>query len=89
MRAIGVAMALLITAALSPPAVAYSLKSHEGSDGCNEDGGSGGGCEVYCDNGDLAGVMYFNGNGWTDGVASFSTDMQDAIGQVLLYKGCT
>jgi|ERR1051326_2683938 hypothetical protein len=30
--------------------------------------GNGEECRVYCDNGDLAGSMFFNGSVWTDGV---------------------
>jgi hypothetical protein len=56
--------AAAITAALvSTPAAsfAYSLQGK----GCDRDGTE---CKVYCNNGNLAGSMYWNGSVWTDGV---------------------
>ena len=54
---------VLFVTALALPAVAhaYSLKG----EGCE---GNGNACQVYCDNGILAGEMYWNGSVWTDGV---------------------
>jgi hypothetical protein len=45
-------------------ALAYSLKNAT-ADGC---GGDGSECVVYCNNGQRAGSMYWNGSVWTDGV---------------------
>ena len=47
-------------ASWASPAWAYTL---QGS-GCGKDGSE---CRVYCNNGALAGVMYWNGSVWTDG----------------------
>ncbi len=45
----------------STSSFAYRLEG----DGC---GGNGKECKVYCDTGQLAGSMYWNGSVWTDGV---------------------
>jgi hypothetical protein len=47
----------------STASFAYTLQGN----GC---GGNGEECKVYCDTGDLAGSMYWNGSVWTDGVKS-------------------
>lgn len=57
-------IALFFCAITLPVAAhAYTLKGS----GCE---GNGKACEVYCDNGTLAGTMYWNGSKWTDGVKS-------------------
>ena len=50
-----------ITFGLVPAASAYKLRGS----GCS---GNGEECQVFCDSGDLAGSMYWNGSVWTDGV---------------------
>jgi hypothetical protein len=49
------------------PAYAYKLKSPSNPNDCAPDGSP---CTVMCDNGSVAGVMYWNGSVWTDGVKS-------------------
>lgn len=46
-------------------AFAYQLVKSPGGGACTQDGST---CNVYCDNGYLAGSMNWNGNVWTDGV---------------------
>jgi hypothetical protein len=53
------ALALLASAAL-----AYSTKTDDGA-ACQKDGSA---CNVYCDSGTRAGIMYWNGGLWSDGV---------------------
>lgn len=48
-------------------AFAYTLKKEKGGGACEEDGST---CVVYCDNGERAGAMNWNGSVWTDGVRS-------------------
>lgn len=52
---------LSVTAA---QASAYTLQKPNGG-ACTKDGSE---CQVYCDNRQLAGSMYWNGSVWTDGV---------------------
>lgn len=47
------------------PAAAYELRKADGTIGCDPDGSE---CIVFCDNGERAGSMYWNGSVWTDGV---------------------
>jgi hypothetical protein len=48
------------------PAFAYQLKlASDNSKDCQADGST---CQVYCNNGHLAGSMNWNGSVWTDGV---------------------
>jgi hypothetical protein len=65
-----IVMFLSITAmvfiASASPASAYELRAANGGS-CGEDGRT---CNVYCDNGQLAGSMNWNGSVWTDGVKS-------------------
>jgi hypothetical protein len=49
------------------PASAYSMRNTANGGPCVADGSA---CEVLCDNGTLAGTMYWNGNVWTDGTKS-------------------
>lgn len=51
----------MATALIPEAAFAYTLKGA----GCD---GNGQECQVFCDNGTLAGSMYWNGSYWTDGV---------------------
>jgi hypothetical protein len=48
------------------PAFAHTTRKPDNGF-CTSDGNP---CNVYCDNGQLAGVMYWNGSVWTDGVKS-------------------
>jgi hypothetical protein len=57
--------ATIATLLFSTPASAYSLQSEPNTKGCDGDGS---GCIVFCNNGNRAGEMYFNGGRWTDGV---------------------
>jgi hypothetical protein len=68
-----IAFATLSVLLFAPPVFAYYTQNENGN-GC---GGDGSGCNVYCDNDDLAGTMYWNGSVWTDGVkwnADFETE---------------
>lgn len=65
----GAIVGLLALAALAGPSRAQSYESEQGTNGCDGDGG---GCIIRCYNGDVAGVMYFNGSTWSDGVRSGS-----------------
>jgi hypothetical protein len=60
------AFSLIALCLFAGPACAYSTKKDDGAV-CNKDGTA---CDVYCDNGDFAGWMYWDGNSWTDGVRS-------------------
>lgn len=51
---------------IASPALAYYTENDEGG-GCSADGSA---CNVYCDNDDRAGIMFWNGSVWTDGVKS-------------------
>lgn len=59
---LGIAILLIPVA----PASAYSLRS-AANGSCAADGSA---CNVFCNNGDLAGTMFWNGSIWTDGVKS-------------------
>lgn len=59
-----VTLALLVAG--SQGAAAYQLKKSNGT-ACTSDGST---CNVFCDNGQLAGSMNWNGSVWTDGVKS-------------------
>jgi hypothetical protein len=52
---------------IASPAAACQLRSEASGGPCAADGS---GCKVFCDDGQLAGVMYWNGSVWTDGVKS-------------------
>jgi hypothetical protein len=58
-----IALSLLIAAG---PVSAFQVRGPNGSP-CSKDGST---CNVYCDNGELAGSMNWNGTVWTDGVKS-------------------
>jgi len=57
-------------------AYAYSIN-------CNSSGDS---CTVTCDNGQRAGVMYWNGSRWSDGIRS-STDKDELAKQIVAAQG--
>jgi len=79
-----IAVALLVVAL---PAAAYQLQSAPNGGSCNRDGS---GCKVICDNGQIAGVMYWNGSVWTDGVKS-DPDMNAEARKICAANGsaCT
>ena len=52
---------------VTSPAFACQVRSASGGGSCSKDGST---CNVYCDNGQLAGSMNWNGTVWTDGVKS-------------------
>jgi hypothetical protein len=60
---IAAAFSLILVAS---SAFAYQLKKSDNTD-CTSDGST---CNVYCDNGHLAGSMNWNKSVWTDGVKS-------------------
>jgi len=43
-------------------------------------------CTVTCDNGQLAGTMYWNGSQWSDGIRS-STDKNKLAEQIVAAQG--
>lgn len=51
--------------AAASSASAYQLVKSSGGGSCTQDGST---CNVFCDNGYLAGSMNWNGSVWTDGV---------------------
>jgi hypothetical protein len=79
-----IALALTIAAA---PASAYQLRSASNGGSCSKDGST---CKVYCDNGQLAGSMNWNGSVWTDGVKS-DPDMNAEARKICVANGsaCT
>jgi hypothetical protein len=79
-----IAFVLIITAA---PASACKLRSASNGGSCSKDGST---CNVYCDNGQLAGSMNWNGSVWTDGV-KWSPDMNDEARKICAANGtaCT
>jgi hypothetical protein len=60
---IAMAFAFILVAST---AFAYQLKKSDNT-ACTSDGST---CNVFCDNGHLAGSMIWNGSLWTDGVKS-------------------
>ena len=83
--AIIIATMFLVAAA---PASAFQLrKPPPNNGGCAKDGSP---CNVYCDNGQLAGVMFWNGGVWTDGVKS-DPDMNAEARKICAANGtaCT
>lgn len=57
--------------------------AHAYSISCNSAGDS---CTVTCNNGQRAGVMYWNGSRWSDGVRS-STDKDALARQIVAAQG--
>ena len=78
-----IAVALMVTAS---PASAYQLKSATTGGGCTKDAE----CDVYCDNGQQAGSMTWNGSVWTDG-ERWDPDMNVVARQICKANGtaCT
>jgi hypothetical protein len=76
-------VSLVATSAAS----AYQVRSTTNSDSCAKDGNT---CNVYCDNGQLAGSMNWNGTVWTDGVKS-DPDMNAEARKICAANGssCT
>lgn len=50
---------------VSSPALAYTTKKQSDGKACEKDGSA---CDVFCNNGNRAGTMNWNGSVWTDGV---------------------
>lgn len=69
------------------PALAYRLQNQSGGSSCPQDGSE---CKVFCDNGDLAGSMFWNNSVWTDGVKS-DPDMDTEARKITAANGtaCT
>jgi hypothetical protein len=65
LKAVLTASAVVSSLMFPSAASAYVLRSDPGRRGCEGDGSA---CHVFCDNGQLAGDMYFNGTVWSDGV---------------------
>jgi hypothetical protein len=59
-----IALALFVA---TSAASAYQMRSTSNGGSRSKDGST---CNVYCDNGQLAGSMIWNGTVWTDGVKS-------------------
>ena len=57
--------AVVATVLCVSPALAYTTHNETDQGACAADGSA---CDVICDNGQRAGVMYRNGSVWTDGV---------------------
>jgi len=68
-------------------AEAYRLQRESGNGPCSKDGN---GCNVYCNEGPLAGTMYWNGSVWTDGV-KWDADMDGEARKIVAANGaaCT
>jgi hypothetical protein len=64
----GSALFILSVAALltwfDRPAIAFSLKNEITAGSCTADGRA---CDVWCNDGAIAGKMYWDGSEWTDG----------------------
>ncbi len=82
--AASIVLGLAVLCMPGKPASAYSAKTDAGG-ACSKDGTS---CDVYCDNGDLAGWMYWDGSDWTDGVRS-SDDFDTAARQICAAHSAT
>jgi len=67
---------LLAGALYLTDAQAYSLD-------CDKSGSP---CKVTCDNGQLAGTMYWNGSQWSDGIRS-STDQNELARKMVAAQG--
>ena len=76
-----IAVLLLVAAS---PASAYQLQGTSNG-ACMKDGSA---CTVRCDNGQLAGTMYWNGSVWTDGVKS-DPDMNAEAQKICAANGST
>jgi hypothetical protein len=72
---------------IASPAPASQLRSASNGGACAKDGST---CNVYCDNGQRAGSMNWNGSVWTDGV-KWSPDMTEEARKICAANGsaCT
>jgi hypothetical protein len=75
-----IALALLIA---TTSASASQLRSASNGGSCGKDGST---CNVYCDNGQLAGSMNWNGSVWTDGV-KWDPDMNAEARKICAANG--
>ena len=75
MKTLMTGMLFIAGAMLFSTAEAYSL-----------DCGQSDKCTVTCDNGQLAGTMYWNGSQWSDGIRS-STDKNKLAEQIVAAQG--
>jgi len=75
-----VSVALL---AAGSSASAYQLHSASSGGTCAKDGST---CNVYCNNGQLAGSMNWNGSVWTDGV-KWDADMNAGARKICAANG--
>ena len=64
-------------------ASAYQLKKQSGGGPCGKDGSA---CDVYCNNGQLAGSMFWNGSVWTDG-GKWDSDMDAEAKKIVSANG--
>ena len=79
-------IAFVLTVAAAP-ASACQIRSAFNGGSCTKDGST---CNVYCDNGQLAGSMNWNGSVWTDGV-KWDPDMSAEARKICTANGsaCT
>lgn len=75
MRGVIALAVMVMLAATASAALAYQLKKPSNNTPCTADGSP---CNVYCDDGNLAGTMYWNGSVWTDGVKWDSDEAAEA-----------
>jgi hypothetical protein len=77
----------VLLATTASAAFAYQLKKPPDNTPCTADGSP---CNVYCDDGDIAGTMYWNGSVWTDGV-KFDRDEDAEARKIVAANGtsCT
>ena len=64
-------------AALTTNAIAYSIKYNSGKTQAT----------VYCDNGDLAGTLYWNGSAWSNGKGLKGPDVDDLAQKLVKSSG--
>jgi hypothetical protein len=68
---------------LSPAAFAHTLKDAVTGGGCSKNGNT---CNVFCNNGDKAGDMNWNGTVWTNGTSS-DADMETEANAICAANG--
>jgi hypothetical protein len=80
-------LSIVAFACMASPASAFQLRSASNGGSCSKDGST---CKVYCDNGQLAGSMNWNGSVWTDGAKS-DPDMNAEARKICAANGtaCT
>jgi hypothetical protein len=79
-RPVLVVLALLVAG--SQGVAAYQLKKADNT-ACTKDGST---CNVFCDNGQRAGSMNWNGSVWTDGV-KWDSDMDRLARKIVAANG--